>query len=60
MKSSYSAVAGQFFFLGGEGATWASEHQTRERNLGGPGENPREIFEVFIRKVRENAPNFKN
>ena len=41
------------FFLGGGGylAQW---------NLGGPGENPLKIFEIFIPEIAANASNFKN
>ena len=42
------------FFLGGGGGNLA------ERNLGGPWENPRKIFEVFIPEIAADASNFKN
>ena len=29
-----------------------------ERNLRGPGEKPRKIFEIFIPEIAGNAPNF--
>ena len=41
------------FFLGGGG-------QLAEQNLGGPGENPRKIVEIFIPEIAANALNLKN